>query len=119
MGPIVSSQPTQAGLLDDADDPLAHLYNQLLRFVERDVYRLMKIADEICNNSGDSSGTNIREGTSIANLSSSGYNLLSNVVWDEIGRSIIDEIGAQVFAAGKPTELRKVIWCCSTSFDIC
>ena len=36
-----------------------------------------------------------------------GYEILSNVVWAEVGRAIMDELGSIVFAAGKPDEFRK------------
>ncbi|PPQ63986.1 hypothetical protein CVT24_009415 [Panaeolus cyanescens] len=112
LGAVISGQPSQVELLDDTDDPLARLYNQLLRFVERDVYRLMKIADDIGSDTRDNS-----EAKSPVDIRPSKYQILSNVVWDEIGRSIMDEIGAQVFAAGKPNELRKSLELLAPSFQ--
>lgn len=37
-----------------------------------------------------------------------GFEIMANVVWAEFGRSIIDEMGGVVFAAGRPDEFRKV-----------
>lgn len=37
-----------------------------------------------------------------------GFDILSNVIWAEISRAIIDDLGSSVFAAGKPDEFRKV-----------
>jgi len=36
------------------------------------------------------------------------FQIMANVVWAEIGRAIMDEIGSIVFAAGRPNEFRKV-----------
>ena len=37
-----------------------------------------------------------------------GFEIMANVVWAEIGNSIIEELGTVVFAAGRPNEFRKV-----------
>ena len=37
-----------------------------------------------------------------------GFDILANVVWSEISRTIMDDLGSVVFAAGKPIEFRKV-----------
>lgn len=37
-----------------------------------------------------------------------GFEIMANVVWAEFGRAIMDEMGATVFAAGRPDEFRKV-----------
>jgi hypothetical protein len=106
----------QVYLLGDADDSLARLYNQLLRFVERDVTRIMDIAEKVSikpsselplkklqfsPNPETNSGPESRE-----------FQIMANVVWDEFGRSVMDEIGGIVFAAGRPNEFRKVSCCC-------
>ncbi|KAL1748768.1 oligomeric golgi complex component, COG2-domain-containing protein [Schizophyllum fasciatum] len=36
-----------------------------------------------------------------------GFEIMANVVWAEIGSSIIEELGTVVFAAGRPNEFRK------------
>lgn len=38
----------------------------------------------------------------------SGFNILSNVIWYELGKAIMDDLGGVVFAAGRPDEFRKV-----------
>lgn len=38
----------------------------------------------------------------------SGFEIMANVVWSEIGKAIMDELGSVVFAVGKPDEFRKV-----------
>jgi hypothetical protein len=37
-----------------------------------------------------------------------GFQIMSHVVWEEIGKSLMDEIGSVVFAAGSPKEFRQV-----------
>ena len=37
-----------------------------------------------------------------------GFQILTNVVWSEISRAIVDEIGSVVFAAGRPNNFCKV-----------
>ena len=37
-----------------------------------------------------------------------GFEIMSNVVWAEIGRALMDELGAFIFAAGKPAEFKSV-----------
>ncbi|KAF8161129.1 COG complex component [Crassisporium funariophilum] len=99
---------SQAYLLDDSDDPLARLYNQLLRFVERDITRMMDVAEKVTMKPipdqrippSPMSEVN-REGDS------RGFEIMANVIWDEFGRSIMDEIGGVVFAAGRPNDFRK------------
>ena len=33
-----------------------------------------------------------------------GFQILTNVVWSEISRAIVDEIGSVIFAAGRPND---------------
>lgn len=120
---LSTSDIPHAHLLDDADDSLAKLYNQLLRFVERDAYAIMNAAEKVSGKESikissstqsvdgvvashttrpdDHDGEREREGTPK-------FEIMANVVWDELGRTIMDEIGSIVFASGKPNEFRKV-----------
>ena len=36
------------------------------------------------------------------------FEIMANVVWAEIGRALMDELGSVIFAAGKPDDFRKV-----------
>lgn len=47
-------------------------------------------------------------GTVSKEESEGGFGIMANVVWAEIGKAIMDELGSVVFAAGKPDEFRKV-----------
>ncbi|KAI0935302.1 hypothetical protein AcV7_003779 [Taiwanofungus camphoratus] len=101
-----------AHLLDDRDDPLAALYNILLRFVDRDMKRIMEIAENVCVKSGTRSTKTAAPLLGVVPATESGdaergFEIMSNVVWAEVGRAIMDELGKVVFAAGKPDEFRK------------
>lgn len=37
-----------------------------------------------------------------------GFDIMASVVWAEIGKAIMDELGSVVFAVGKPDEFRQV-----------
>lgn len=37
-----------------------------------------------------------------------GFEILANVVWEEFGRAIMDDLGSVVFSSGRPAEFRKV-----------
>lgn len=97
-------------LLDETDDTLARLYNQLLRFIEQNLCRIMSLADQIAvatlteSRTADDVlpdvGRNVEE--------TRGFQIMSHVVWEEVGNSLMDELGVIVFAAGSPKEFRQV-----------
>ncbi|KAJ6499253.1 COG complex component [Mycena sanguinolenta] len=99
-----------AHLLDDSEDPLARLYSQILRFVERDMNRIMGIAEKVSLKSV-SAGRKDKSLAAIMPTEKSaddeGFEIMANVVWEEFGRGIMDELGHVVFAAGRPNEFRK------------
>lgn len=100
-------------LLDESNDALAKLYNQILRFIERDFGRIMELAERVSLKAGS---TNSQSTLALGNhdlgdaqqASAGGFEIMTNVVWAEIGRAIMDELGNVVFAPGNPNEFRKV-----------
>ena len=100
----------QVQLLDESLGPLASLYNQIIKFVERDLKKLAESAEAVCVKSGSRKlrvlpphgHPNIQEPRK-------GFEIMANVVWAEIGQAIMDELGSVIFAAGKTDEFRKVI----------
>ena len=102
----------QVQLLDDSLGPLALLYNQIIKFVERDLRKLAESAEAICVKSGsrkqqvpplhDPSNAQEQEPRK-------GFDIMANVVWAKVGQAIMDELGSFIFAAGKTDEFRKVI----------
>jgi len=100
-------------LLDESNDALAKLYNQILRFIERDFGRIMEIAERVSlKASSTKSYSSIALGSyhveDAQQASADGLEIMANVVWAEIGRAIMDELGTVVFAPGNPNEFRKV-----------
>ena len=101
----------QVQLLDENMGPLASLYNQIIKFVERDLKKLAESAEAICVKSGSKKPRTLpSHGPSNTQEPRKGFEIMANVVWAEIGQAIMDELGSVVFAAGKTDEFRKVIW---------
>jgi hypothetical protein len=100
-------------LLDDGDNPLARLYNQVLRFVERDMKRIVEIAEKVSIKSATPSRAD-----RVASISPSetpakatgaqGFEIMANVIWSEVGKTVMEELDSFVFAAGNPNEFRQV-----------
>jgi hypothetical protein len=99
-------------LLDESNDGLAKLYNQILRFIERDFGRIMEIAERVSLKAGS---TKSQSSIALENhdledtqqASVDGFEIMTNVVWAEVGKAIMDELGTVVFAPGNPNEFRK------------
>ncbi|ETW80755.1 hypothetical protein HETIRDRAFT_154913 [Heterobasidion irregulare TC 32-1] len=101
---------TSVHLLDDTDNPLAGLYNTVLKFVERDLKRIMDLAEKVSVKHGAKAKVTVSERSSLSQPmreESETFEFLANAVWAELGRAIMDELGAVVFAAGNPDEFHK------------
>ncbi|PBK74315.1 COG complex component [Armillaria solidipes] len=95
-------------LLEQSDEPLAKLYSQILRFIERDLCRIMDIADKVAVKSFSAARPSTPQMSSFnIDGDEKGFNIMANVVWDEFGRAIMDELGGVIFSAGKPDVFRK------------
>lgn len=102
-------------LLDDTDDPLAGLFNIILKFVDRDLKGIMEAAERVCVKSGSRpkppavsvtlSTISLEKPSKKGN--SGAFDIMANVIWAEISRAIMDELGGIIFSAGKPDEFRK------------
>jgi conserved oligomeric Golgi complex subunit 2 len=99
---------TSAHLLDETEDALAGLYNQILKFVDRDLKKIMQIAETVCVKSGSRRKTEMESLRPLRRERGDGFEIMANVVWAEVGRAIMDELGHVVFSAGKTDEFRKV-----------
>ncbi|KAF7297546.1 Conserved oligomeric Golgi complex subunit 2-like [Mycena kentingensis (nom. inval.)] len=102
--PNSASASPYAHILEDKEDPLARLYSQILRFVERDMTRIMGLAEKIALKSATPSRKLL---SASPDAEVEGFRIMANVVWEELGRSIMDELGTVVFAAGRPNEFRQ------------
>jgi hypothetical protein len=60
--------------------------------------RIMDIAEHIGSRIGQERDT----------TDAKGFEVLANVVWAEIARALMDELGSALFATGRPDEFRKV-----------
>ncbi|KAG6895375.1 hypothetical protein C0992_001582 [Termitomyces sp. T32_za158] len=96
-------------LLEDSDDLLARLYYQILRFVERDLSRIMNIAEMVSIKSVSASRPEKESGppSSSTEHTSHEFEIMANVIWEEVGRTLIDELGGVIFAFGRPNEFKK------------
>ncbi|KAF5393319.1 hypothetical protein D9757_000644 [Collybiopsis confluens] len=92
--------------LDDSDDLLAKLYIQILRFVERDLSSIMEIADKVSIKSRTSASISGYLQSDVKK-EDSGFDIMANVIWNEVGTAIMGDLGNVVFAAGRPDEFRK------------
>lgn len=113
-------QHRQMALLEtNTDDPLVHLFNNILRFIQRDSRDLVDLAERV-----NLARSYKRHKGRIANLSpgtreglsekmreeddEEGFDIIGRVLWAEIGRAIMDELGSIIFAAGRPDDFQKV-----------
>jgi conserved oligomeric Golgi complex subunit 2 len=106
---FVSLPESRLPLLDETDDGLASLYNKVLRFVERDMKNLMEAAEALSARHRQSVVTTSNGHTTPnqQHLHYDGFQFMSNVVWAEIGRAVMEELGSVVFAAGRPDDFRQ------------
>lgn len=110
-----------AHLLDDSEDPLAAVYNAVLKFVDRDLRRVMESAERISVASGKRPKPPI-PGLTLEGIAQNGsgkkesetFEIMANVIWAEIGRAIMDELGSVVFSVGNADTFRKVLFALST-----
>ncbi|KAG9017709.1 hypothetical protein FRB90_000194 [Tulasnella sp. 427] len=108
-------------LPEEDDDPLANLYNTILRFVQVNCTGVLEFSEKI-NAKSRKAGRRLNAaaqasdspqlasiGGSIAELGLNmhGFEIMANVIWAEIGRSIMEELGSIVFSAGNPSEFQK------------
>ena len=96
-------------ILIEDDAPLAKLYNKILLFLAGDPKLIMDIAEQVTT----SSARDVRLQASDhidESLEDNKFDFLANVLWAEVSRAVTDELGAVVFAVGKPDDFHKV--CC-------
>ncbi|TDL25958.1 COG complex component [Rickenella mellea] len=91
-------------LLEESDNSLAALFNKILKFVDRDMKGIMDAAERVgVKRVSAQSGTTVKA----TGNAEDGFEILANVIWAEVGRAILDDLGSVVFAAGQPDEFRK------------
>ncbi len=91
---------------EDTDNLLAHIYNQVLRFVARYVKDIMELAEKVSRKVAKDKGLGADTEGRGSDLEE--FQIMARVVWEEVGNAVINDIGDAVFAAGRPDDLRKV-----------
>lgn len=96
------------------DDPLVHLLNTILRFVDRDCRLVIDLAERA--NSLRSykrykgripGGATHRDGEK-THPPKEAFDIIGGVIWAEVGKSLMGNLGTMLFAAGRPDEFQKV-----------
>ena len=83
-------------------DPLVDLYNRILLFIRRDCGTIL----DICERKLASNLNWASESAIIDPLCT--YNILVNVIWDEVTKRLDSELGHMIFAAGRPDTFHSV-----------
>lgn len=95
---------------DGSPPPLAQLYNQILSFVSRECGVLLDVGERTLasphHNALALRDTNGEQDTK--SRSRTGYEILANVVWDEVATRLMSELGGFIFAAGRPSIFHEV-----------
>jgi hypothetical protein len=68
----------------------------------------MEIAENVCVKSGSRKKAEMELHLPSRRERGEGFEIMANVIWAEVGRAIMDELGNMVFSAGKTDEFRKV-----------
>lgn len=116
MDPIGSDKDEGGASSDVEQDPLAVLYNKILTFISRDCGLVLDVAERTLAVQPPALLSN---GTKTIDVEDSqrrvGFELLSNVVWDEIANRLMSELGHVIFAAGRPSIFHQVCTAVTTS----
>lgn len=83
-------------------EPLADLYNRILLFISQDCGVLLDIAERTLGRS------TVLPGLLEEKRKKAGYEVLTNVVWEEVAMRLMAELGHVVFAAGRPSIFHRV-----------
>jgi hypothetical protein len=85
-------------------EPLADLYNRILRFITQDCGVLLDVAERTLGSTGPS----VNLLAPAERKKTAGYEILTNVVWEEIVMRLMAELGHVIFAAGRPSIFHRV-----------
>ncbi|GJJ06410.1 hypothetical protein Clacol_000601 [Clathrus columnatus] len=99
-----NSADFQLPLLNDLENPLASIFNKILRFIERDLKLVLELA-ETFSERYHQPNTSTKDPCSPSE--SPGFEIMSNVVWADIGHAIMEGLGTTIFAAGRPDDFHE------------
>lgn len=102
---------------ENADDPLINLLNTILRFVDRDCRLVIELAERAnAVRSYKRNKGRIYTGAPFveeldgekADSGKESFDIMGGVIWAEVGKALIEELGSSLFAAGRPDDFQKV-----------
>ncbi|BGP23394.1 hypothetical protein JCM10295v2_002290 [Rhodotorula toruloides] len=85
--------------------PLAALYNRILAFISHDCGVLLDVGERVLAIPHERRRIDAAGAASEANETEKveGFEILTNVLFDEIGTALMGELGGVIYAAGRPT----------------
>ncbi|KAK4704772.1 conserved oligomeric Golgi complex subunit 2, partial [Phenoliferia sp. Uapishka_3] len=88
-----------------SSEPLAELYNKILAFVSRDCGMMLDIAERTLSVPPPATSLSMVLGGAEEEKKKRrpGYDILSDVIWDDIAGRLMSELGHVIYAAGRPT----------------
>lgn len=89
-------------------NPLAELYNKLLAFIARDCGVLLDIAERTLAAPPPTTLAVALAAAAEEKKKRAGYDILNDVVWDEIANRLMSELGHTIYAAGRPSVFHQV-----------
>jgi len=103
---IKEEEERPQGHLEELDNPLAALYNRLLKLVQTEYLDLLDVASSLKT---QRSRAAVPDAPLTRTSENNRFEFLANVIWAEVADRIVAEIGSVVFAAGRVAELHKVV----------
>lgn len=103
------------------DDPLTALLNSVVKFIDNECRVVIELSEKVNKKHRDhatiktvrqpvvvpAGGADIDDDEEAVRLSER-FEFVGRVLWPEIGRALMDELGTMLFAAGRPDEFQKV-----------
>lgn len=105
--------------VEEEGNPLASLFNTVIRFVQVNCGGVLELSYRISaknRKAGKLSAGGLlsinhhtfTEDEGEVGVNPDGFEIMANVIWAEIGRTVMEELGSVVFSAGNPEEFQKV-----------
>ncbi|KAM0752493.1 COG complex component [Meredithblackwellia eburnea MCA 4105] len=86
-------------------EPLVNLYNKLLNFITKDLSLVLDVSEKTTAPPPPTSGllsSAVKVPIPVDGQKRANYDLLTNVLWDEIANRLMIELGGTIYAAGRP-----------------
>jgi hypothetical protein len=119
-----SSNSNPISLIDShPDDPLTLLLNEILRFVDRECKLVIDVAEKANSArsykrykgriptsvpSREDGAVGVEDDEAEAKWLKSRFEIMGRVVWPEVGKALMDDLGTMLFTAGRPDDFQKV-----------